>query len=211
MERFDVPEILRISLDEIFLQAMQLLRMRSDKPCDSTNVISFLLSSLDAPNRTSVENAIANLVELGALASAKQHNIYELTTFGEVLARLPVDPRIGKMLLVGLYFECFDSILTIATASCYRTPFVLPLNDRDKKRARQSFERFGARQNSDHIALLNAFNGWTSAFSSGGRRAGEAYCRKNFLSTQTMYVVFEREAREFQSFHFFIFSITSLK
>ena len=113
MERFDVPEILRISLDEIFLQAMQLLRMRSDKPCDSTNVISFLLSSLDAPNRKSVENAIANLVELGALASAKQHNIYELTTFGEVLARLPVDPRIGKMLLVGLYFECFDSILTI--------------------------------------------------------------------------------------------------
>ena len=58
-----------------------------------------------------------------------------------------------------------------------------------QKRARQSFERFAAGQNSDHIALLNAFNGWASAFSSGGRKAGEAYCRKNFLSTQTMYTL----------------------
>ena len=133
MERFDVPEILRISLDEIFLQAMQLLRMRSDISCDSKDVVKFLMSSLDAPSLNSVENAISNLVELGALASVeKQDNLFKLTTFGEALARLPVGPRIGKMLLVGLYFECFDSILTIATASCYRTPFVLPLNDRDK-------------------------------------------------------------------------------
>ncbi len=51
----------------------------------------------------------------------------ELTSLGYHLARLPVEPRIGKMILFGAMFCCLDPILTIAASLSFKDPFVIPL------------------------------------------------------------------------------------
>lgn len=51
---------------------------------------------------------------------------------GRHLCTLPVDPNIGKMLLIGAIFQCVNPALTIAAALAYRSPFVLPLNRKEE-------------------------------------------------------------------------------
>ena len=51
----------------------------------------------------------------------------ELTPLGHHLANLPVNPRIGKIILFGAMFSCLDPILTIASALGFKEPFVIPL------------------------------------------------------------------------------------
>jgi HrpA-like RNA helicase len=56
--------------------------------------------------------------QVGALDDAE-----ELTALGHHLAALPVDVRVGKLLLLGASFGCLDPILTIAAALSYKSPF----------------------------------------------------------------------------------------
>ena len=51
----------------------------------------------------------------------------ELTPLGHHLANLPVNPRIGKIILFGAIFSCLDPVLTIASALGFKEPFVIPL------------------------------------------------------------------------------------
>lgn len=47
------------------------------------------------------------------------------------LSQLPVDPKVGKMLLMGAVFQCLGPALTIAAALAHRDPFVLPIDRKD--------------------------------------------------------------------------------
>ena len=47
----------------------------------------------------------------------------ELTPLGQHLARIPLDPQIGKMLVFGALVRCTEDVLTIAAALCSRSPF----------------------------------------------------------------------------------------
>ena len=51
----------------------------------------------------------------------------ELTPLGYHLATLPVDPRVGKMILLGAIFSCLDPVLTVASVLGFKDPFVFPL------------------------------------------------------------------------------------
>jgi HrpA-like RNA helicase len=56
------------------------------------------------------------------------------------LAQLPVDPKVGKMLLMGAVFQCMGPALTIAAALAHRDPFVLPIDRKeDADEARRYF------------------------------------------------------------------------
>ena len=48
------------------------------------------------------------------------------------MAYLPVEPRIGKMIIYGVIFRCLDPLLTIAAGLSYKDPFVTPLNCRQQ-------------------------------------------------------------------------------
>lgn len=48
------------------------------------------------------------------------------------MAYLPVEPRIGKMIIYGVIFRCLDPLLTIAAGLSYKDPFVTPLNFRQQ-------------------------------------------------------------------------------
>ena len=120
------------------------------------------------------------LITIGALSRHTE----ELTPLGRHLAALPVDPRVGKMLVTAATFGCLSPALTIAAGMAYKDPFVLPM---DKKHQADAVRRRLAGDTySDHIALVRAFEGWERARRDGGNREGWEYCRRNFLSGNTL-------------------------
>lgn len=54
---------------------------------------------------------------------------------GKFLSVLPVDPKLGKMLIMGAMFRCFDPVLTIVAGLSMRDPFLLPQDKKDVSRA----------------------------------------------------------------------------
>lgn len=50
---------------------------------------------------------------------------------GKFLSMLPVDPKLGKMLVMGAIFRCFDPVLTIVAGLSVRDPFLLPQDKKD--------------------------------------------------------------------------------
>lgn len=83
-----------------------------------------VLSRLIEPPRTeSLQASKVRLRDLGALTSEEK-----LTPLGYHLASLPVDVRIGKLMLFGTIFRCLDPALTIAASLAFKSPFVSILN-----------------------------------------------------------------------------------
>ncbi|XP_031127916.1 DExH-box ATP-dependent RNA helicase DExH1 isoform X1 [Ipomoea triloba] len=167
MLEYQLPEILRTPLQELCLHI---------KSLQLGAISSFLNKALQPPDPLSVQNAIELLRTIGALDDAE-----ELTPLGRHLCTLPLDPNIGKMLLMGSFFRCLNPALTIAAALAYRDPFVLPINRKEEADAAK--RSFAGDSCSDHIALLKAYEGWKDAKRQGQERA---FCWENFLSPITM-------------------------
>ncbi|ERN10675.1 hypothetical protein AMTR_s00028p00237040 [Amborella trichopoda] len=167
MPQYQLPEILRTLLQELCLNI---------KSLQLGNIASFLAKALQPPDPLSVQNAIDLLKIIGALDDTE-----ELTPLGHHLCSLPVDPNIGKMLLLASIFQCLDPALTIAAALAHRDPFVLPLNR--KEEADEAKRSFAGDSYSDHIALLRAFEAWQHAKRNGRERQ---FCWENFLSPITL-------------------------
>ena len=87
---------------------------------------------------------------LGALTDSEA-----LTPLGELLAKLPLDPRLGKLLLMGSAFGVLDEALTIAAALANRSPFLSPIEARGQADA--SRRAFARGTQSDYLAVLNAY------------------------------------------------------
>lgn len=138
-----VPEIQRVPLEQI------VLRIKTLSMFASRNTLSVLLETLDAPKEDSVQGALMRLRDVGALDIDDQ-----LTPLGHHLAALPVDVRIGKLMLYGAIFQCLDSVLTIAACLSNKSPFISPLNKRDEA---DKCKRQFALDHSDHLTVLNAY------------------------------------------------------
>ncbi|KAK8713480.1 hypothetical protein V6N13_148696 [Hibiscus sabdariffa] len=167
MLEYQLPEILRTPLQELCLHI---------KSFQLGTVGSFLAKALQPPDPLSVENAIELLKTIGALDDKE-----ELTPLGCHLCTLPLDPNIGKMLLMGAIFQCLNPALTIAAALAHRDPFVLPINRKEEADAAK--RSFAGDSCSDHIAVLKAFEGYKDAKRNGRERA---FCWENFLSPVTL-------------------------
>ena len=110
--RFTEPEILRTSLASVILQMASLgLGAVEDFPF------------LDAPDRRAVRDGVALLVEIGALAqdsgaedATPASSQYRLIGIGRDLAHLPIDPRLGRMLLEAERLGCASEVLVIVAA-----------------------------------------------------------------------------------------------
>jgi len=164
-----LPEIRRVPLEGLCLQ-IQLQRM-------SGGIAGFLGKALEPPKVESVQTAVAALKRLGALDEREN-----LTPLGQHLATLPVDVRVGKMLLYGSMLGCLDPILTIAAVLSGRTPFVAPLEKRDEA---DLAKKLFAEDQSDHLTILNAYNGWLEA-KKLGKSSEFAFTRENFLSWRAL-------------------------
>lgn len=172
-----LAEILRTPLEEICLQVKLLGNTGG-------TVEQFLDSAIEAPANRAVKGAMDLLKSLGALDAHEN-----LTHLGRLLAALPVHPKIGKMLLLAILFECFDPVLVAACTLAYRDPFVVPVDTRQRDEAQARREAYGGGAMSDHLSLVRAFDGWDKEMARGGKQAAQSYCRKNYLSNGTLDMV----------------------
>uniref|UniRef100_T1JBZ2 RNA helicase n=1 Tax=Strigamia maritima TaxID=126957 RepID=T1JBZ2_STRMM len=174
LEAHTTPEIFRTPLHEIAL-AIKLLRLGQ--------IADFLAKAIEPPPIDAVIESEVMLRELGAL-----DKVDELTPLGKILARLPVEPRLGKMIILGCVFGCGDAMCTIAAySSTFPDPFVTGI---DQRRLTWQQRQFSGSRSSDHVALISAFQAWDDA-RMGGEEAEFAFCEQKGLSVPTLRVTWE--------------------
>ncbi|KAJ6256119.1 ATPdependent RNA helicase [Drechslerella dactyloides] len=140
-----LPEILRSDLQEICLD----IKAQGFKD----PIAQFLSEAIEPPSVAAIEAALSQLRGLGAFEKDES-----LTNLGKVLATMPVEPSLGKMILLGVIFKCLDPMIILGAASGGRDLFVTPL---EKKREAQAKKKAFARgTGSDHMSLINAFREW---------------------------------------------------
>ena len=170
---FTDPEIVRSNL------AAVILRMAALKLGD---VAAFPF--LEAPDQRYINDGFQVLLELGAV---NEHN--GLTKLGEQMARLPIDPKIARILLAAKKHDCMAEILVIASALSIQDPRERPLEARDA--AAKAHERFTDKQ-SDFLAYLNIWDSFQRERDKGlSNKQLVQWCRQYFLSHLRM-----REWRE---------------
>lgn len=138
-----VPEIKRVPLEQLILH-IKILPSFNNKTPDEV-----LGGVLETPTPESVESSVTRLQYVGALD--KDIN---LTALGHHLATLPVDVKVGKLMLYGAIFGCVDSALTIAACLSHKSPFTSPFGKKDKVDAKKKEFSHGY---SDQITTLNAY------------------------------------------------------
>ncbi|PON47342.1 ATP-dependent RNA helicase DHX [Parasponia andersonii] len=164
---YQLPELLRTPLQSLCLQ-IKSLRLGS--------ISEFLSRALQPPEPLSVQNAVEYLKIIGALDEDEN-----LTVLGRNLSVLPVEPKLGKMLILGAIFNCLDPVMTVVAGLSVRDPFMMPFDKKDL--AESAKAQFSARDYSDHLALVRAYEGWRDA---EREQSGYEYCWRNFLSAQTL-------------------------
>ncbi|KAF7252781.1 putative ATP-dependent RNA helicase DHX57 [Varanus komodoensis] len=107
-----LPEIQRVPLEQLCLR-IKILEMFS-----AHSLLSVLSRLIEPPTTESLRASKLRLQDVGALSSDEK-----LTPLGYHLASLPVDVRIGKLMLFGTIFRCLDPALTIAASRAYKSPF----------------------------------------------------------------------------------------
>uniref|UniRef100_A0A3Q3D4I7 ATP-dependent DNA/RNA helicase DHX36 n=1 Tax=Hippocampus comes TaxID=109280 RepID=A0A3Q3D4I7_HIPCM len=169
LDAYQLPEIMRTPLEELCLQ-IKILKLGG--------IAHFLQKALDPPTEKAVNLAIKNLKDLNALDHSEN-----LTALGFHLARLPVEPHIGKLILFGALLGCLDPVLTIAASLSFKDPFFIPLGKEQMADKRRKV--LSRNSKSDHLTVVNAFQGWQEAKQHGGRYERE-FCWDNFLSANTL-------------------------
>ncbi|MDM4139358.1 MULTISPECIES: ATP-dependent RNA helicase HrpA [Mycobacterium] len=160
--RYTDPEILRTNLAAVLLQMAALQLGDIEK-----------FPFLDPPDRRSVRDGVQLLQELGAF---DQHGA--ITDLGRRLARLPVDPRLGRMILQAQTEGCVPEMLVLAAALTIPDPRERP-SDREEA-ARQKHARF-ADEHSDFMSYLNLWRYLREQRKSLSGNAFRRMCRSEFL------------------------------
>ena len=168
------PEIQRAPLEDLVLDACLL---------GASNPASFIADVLTPPKPSAVSQAVENLVSLQAIDNGEERSSLKLTPLGVHLGRLPVDPRLGKMLLLASLLECLSPILSVAAAlSASARVFNAP-RDKQEEASNAQREAYGSAK-SDPLALAAAYDGWVAAREAGGNKAERAYCDAHYLNTK---------------------------
>ncbi|XP_046753641.1 ATP-dependent DNA/RNA helicase DHX36 [Diprion similis] len=167
MDEYPLPEMLRTRLEQVILQA-KILQLGKIKP--------FLASVIDPPNAKAVELSLQLLITLNALDEDEQ-----LTPLGYHLAKIPLDPRTGKMIILGAIFSCVEPVFSIAASLTYKDAFYCPLGKEAEAQKRKL--ELGLGQYSDHIALAEALRRFEEAKTRG---SPGFFCRQYFLSWNTL-------------------------
>lgn len=161
---FTDPEIVRSNLAAVILR-MAALRL------GKVDAFPFI----EAPSSRLIADGYQVLTELGAVDDKG-----ELTGVGKELARIPVDPKVGRLLLAGRDFGCVREVLIIAAALSVQDPRERPFE------AREAAERAQARFNdekSDFLSFLHLWDFFSDALKhKKSNRLLINTCHEHFLS-----------------------------
>ncbi|KAB0405151.1 hypothetical protein E2I00_009195, partial [Balaenoptera physalus] len=171
LETHMTPEMFRTPLHEIAL-SIKLLRLGG--------IGQFLAKAIEPPPLDAVIEAEHTLRELDALDTND-----ELTPLGRILAKLPIEPRLGKMMIMGVG----DAVCTISAATCFPEPFIS-----EGKRLGYIHRNFAGNRFSDHVALLSVFQAWDDA-RMGGEEAEIRFCEHKRLNMATLRMTWEAKVQ----------------
>jgi ATP-dependent helicase HrpA len=157
------PEIRRTNLASVILQMETLGLARLEE-----------FPFLDPPDRRYINDGYRLLRELGAVDEARH-----VTDLGRRLARLPVDPRLARMLLAAGPLGCLKELLVITAGLSIRDP-----RERPAEAAATADERHAACRDtrSDFLSLLRLWELWQERRRHDSGSQQRRWCRDNFLS-----------------------------
>jgi ATP-dependent helicase HrpA len=164
--RFTPPEIQRANLAEV------ILRMLALKLGDVGN-----FPFIDPPTKRSVSDGVQLLGELGAVSGTEGR--LSLTGRGVLMARMPLDPRISRMILEACEQGCLQEIAVIASALSIQDP-----RERPTGKTAEADRRHAAfvHPESDFLTLLNVFQACDRIVQQSSQNQMRKFCRENFLS-----------------------------
>ena len=173
------PEILRANLAEVILR-MIFLKLG--------NVEAFPF--IDPPAERSIKDGVDLLLELGAIvptgktSPAKTSARFRLTAIGRMMARLPIDPRLSRMLVAARVYDCVPDIAIIAAALSIQDPRERPA---DNAQAADQAQKVFVDPLSDLVTLLNIWQQY-HAMLKREKTTGKMkkWCRAHFLSYRRM-------------------------
>jgi ATP-dependent helicase HrpA len=161
---FTDPEIIRSSLASVILR-MAALRLG--------DVEQFPF--IEAPSSRLISDGYLQLQELGAVDAKRQ-----ITDIGLQLARLPLDPRIGRMILAAKKEACLQEVLIIASVLSMQDPRERPMDKREA--AANAHAKFDG-EGSDFMSFLKIWDWFEHAFKNKQSNKDLLnQCHANFLS-----------------------------
>ncbi len=172
---FTEPEVLRSSLASVILRMKALGLVAVEE-----------FPFVDPPAPRAITDGYALLAELGAVDER-----HDLTEIGRKLARLPVDPRIGRMVLAAKEEGCLAEVLVIAAALSVQDPRERPL---ERAQAADEAQKKFADEKSDFLGFLKLWRFFEEGLHHESNRKLHKACRDHFLSFNRM-----REWRDIHS------------
>ena len=160
--RYTDPELTRTNLASVVLQ------MRAFRLGDVSR-----FPFIDPPDPRAVKDAVRGLHELGALDDDR------LTSIGRTMARLPVDPRLARMLIAAARGGCLREMLIVVAALSIQDPRERPP---DRRQAADEAHAAYAHPESDFLALVNLWNALEEARGERTRNAFRRHLQRHFLS-----------------------------
>eukprot|EP00873_Tetraselmis_striata_P028313 jgi/Tetstr1/448577/TSEL_035826.t1 len=178
--QFNLPEIQRVRLESVVLQIKQLAGGGMDPR---------RFGFIDPPPLEGVEAAI------GALKAAQALDEREtLTPLGAILASLPVDIHIGKMLVLGCVLGCSEAVLTMAAALSVQSPFLRTSGSEASRRSEVESPE------GDPFSLFQLFEQWIRVKNeqkAGQRQSSRKWCQQRGVEEQRLYEI-AKLRRQFQ-------------
>jgi hypothetical protein len=168
-------------------------------PDDEDGIPAFLSKAITPPHEKSIANALELLVKLGAMLPETN----DLTTLGECLSVLSLEPRVGKMVIWSYLLGCSSTASQMAVAMSCKSPFVLP-PPAMRREAEKMQLALSNQSESDQATVLNAVvkRDQLKKSSDGVYRD---WCRRNFLSHSTLQMISDLRknlCRELSSLNF---------
>ncbi|RDV09498.1 ATP-dependent RNA helicase HrpA [Arthrobacter sp. RT-1] len=177
--QFTDPEILRTNLAAVILQMTAMGVARGPKDVENFPFV-------EPPETRAINDGVTLLRELGALAAARPQNAESdgrsgggLTAVGHKLAQLPVDPRLGRMIVEAGKRNCVREVMILAAALTIQDPRERPT---DKQQlAAEKHNRFRD-ENSDFTGYLNLWNYLQEKQQELSSSAFRRLCRAEFIN-----------------------------
>lgn len=164
---FTTPEIRRTNLASVILQTKTLKLGAIDE-----------FPFLDPPRPEAVREGIKTLFEIGALDDR-----HELTRVGRQLGRMPVDPRVARMLVAAAESDVLPEVLVIAAALEIQDPRDRPV---DKRQAADEAHAIFRDGQSDFVSYLRLWDFYHRQREALSRSQLRKRCRQHFLSFNRM-------------------------
>ena len=201
LEAHAEPEVRRVALEQLVLR----LKALPEGVVPGRTAAEACAALPEPPEPAAVARAASGLVAIGALTAREAADDDEqLTELGALLARLPVDARLGKLVVLAACFDgCLDDALTIAAALGNRSPFLSPMERREEADAskRGFVPRHANTQDgceaSDLLCVRNAYK----TFDSLGPRKFD-FARDRFLSIKTLQAIGALKRQLLEALHF---------